>query len=110
MRGHGDELDSNFNQLLKLRSEDDLRVSQWLKRKTDKYTLADIQNEILMTMSQNVLHTVTKLVQSAHFFSIMVDETTDGANEEQVVLCCRWVDSSMNAHEEFIGLHDHFTD
>ena len=89
MRGHGDELDSNFNQLLKLRSEDDLRVSQWLKRKTDKYTLADIQNEILKTMSQNVLCTVTKLVQSACFFSKMVGETTNGANKQQVVLCCR---------------------
>ena len=84
MRGHGDELDSNFNQLLKLRSEDDLRVSQWLKRKTDKYTLADIQNEILKTMSQNVLCTVTKLVQSARFFSKMVGEMTDGANKQQV--------------------------
>ena len=106
VRGHGDELDSNFNQLLKLRSEDDPRVSQWLKRKTDKYTSADIQNEILKTMSLNVLRTVTKLFQSARFFSIMVDETTDGANKEQVVLCCRWVDSSMNAHEEFIGLYE----
>ena len=35
----------------------------------------------------------------------MVDETTDSSNREQVVICLRWVDNSLNAHEELIGLH-----
>ena len=33
IRGHGDETESNFIQLLKLRGEDDLRVEAWLKKK-----------------------------------------------------------------------------
>ena len=33
IRGHGDETESNFIQLLKLRSEDDPRVEAWLKKK-----------------------------------------------------------------------------
>ncbi len=35
----------------------------------------------------------------------MIDETTDCSNSEQVVICCRWVDSSLEAHEEFMGLY-----
>ena len=48
IRGHGDESDSNFHQLLKLR-KDDPRIETWLKKKTDTYTSSDIQNEILFT-------------------------------------------------------------
>ena len=35
----------------------------------------------------------------------MVDETTDISNNEQVVLCLRWVDDAFNVHEEFVGLY-----
>ena len=35
----------------------------------------------------------------------MVDETTDAANKEQVVIVVRWVDDAFNAHEDFIGLY-----
>ena len=30
----------------------------------------------------------------------MIDETTDVSNMEQVVICFRWVDQSLEAHEE----------
>ena len=33
----------------------------------------------------------------------MAYETTDTSNREQVVICFRWVDTSLSAHEEFIG-------
>ena len=36
-RGDGDEVDSNFMQLLKLRGRDDLRIEAWIQQKTDKY-------------------------------------------------------------------------
>ena len=41
---------------------------------------------------------------SIPFYSIVVDDTTDSSNREQIVICFRWVDNSLNAHEEFIGL------
>lgn len=44
-------------------------------------------------------------IHSAPFLSIMIDETTDVSNREQVVVCLRWVDRGLQAHEEFIGLH-----
>ena len=104
-RGHGDESDSNFLQLLKLRGVDDPRIGHWLKKKTDKYTSADVQNEILKTMAFHVLSDVADKIRLAPFFSVMVDETTDVSNKEQVVLCCRWVDESLEAHEDFVGLY-----
>ena len=35
----------------------------------------------------------------------MVDETTDIANKEQVVIVLRWVGSDLSVNEEFIGLY-----
>ena len=55
LQGDGDESDSNYIQLLKLHGEDDPRVFEWLKKKTDKYTSADTQNEMLKVMSLQVL-------------------------------------------------------
>ena len=55
LRGHGDESDSNFNQLLKLQSEDDIQLVNWIEKKTDKYLAPDIQNEVLKVMSLQVL-------------------------------------------------------
>ena len=51
LRGHGDEMNLNFMQLMKLRGEDDTTISTWLQRKSNKYTAPDMQNEILKTMA-----------------------------------------------------------
>ena len=105
LRGcHGDETDSNFIQLLKLRSEDDKQIVDWMKRKTDKYTAPDIQNEILKVMSHSILRQIANILQSAKFLTVLIDETTDISNKEQVVICFRWVDDKLMGHEEFVGL------
>ena len=65
LRGHGSEIDCSFVQLLKLRAEDDPRIDRWLVKRTDKYTSADIQNEILKLMSLNALRTVISALHSA---------------------------------------------
>ena len=35
----------------------------------------------------------------------MCDECTDAANREQMVVCIRWVDSDLEAHEELIEFY-----
>ena len=105
LRGDGNEDDSNFSQLLRLRAVDSESLSTWLTRKTDKYTSPEIQNELLKLMALKVLEKVADKLHSAKFFTIMADETTDSSNREQVVICLRWVDQWFAAHEEFIGLH-----
>lgn len=90
---------------MKLRNEDDKRVAMWLEKKTDKYTAPDIQNEILKVIALQVLRQVAELLHVASFVTIMVDESTDISNKEQVVICFRWVDDNLEAHEEFVGLY-----
>ena len=96
----------NFVQLLKLQAQDDPRIEGWLAKRTDKYTSADIQNEILKLMALQILHVVVSSIRSAPFVTFMMDETTDAFNSEQVVICLRWVDGRLDAHEEFIGLYE----
>ena len=65
------------------------------KPASNNYVLADAKREVIRDLAAS-LHT-------SPFYSIMADETTDSYNREQVVMCFRWVDNSLNAHEEFIG-------
>ena len=104
-RGSGDGSDSNFLQLLKLRGEDDPRILNWIKKKSDKYTSPQIQNEIIKLFAFQVLREIATAMHTAPFFTIMVDETTDVSNREQVVICIRWVSKIFDVHEDFIGLY-----
>ena len=104
-RGHNDE-ESNFIQLLKLRSHDQPDISEWLARKGgDKYTSPEVQNELLTLMCHAILRAITTKVQQADFFSLMTDECVDCANSEQLAIYFRYVDSDLEVHEEFIGLY-----
>ena len=87
LRGLGDESDSNFIQLLKLRSEDDIRFVNWIEKKTDKYLAPDIQNKVLKVMSLQVLRQIVQSLSTVLFLTIMVDETTDISNKDKVVVC-----------------------
>ncbi len=106
LRGDGsEELDSNFYQMLKLKSEEDPRVNDWLKKKTNKYTSHDIQNEILKVVAMRVLRNIGNSLQSPPFITIMMDETTDASNREQVTLVFRSVSDKLDVNEDFLGLY-----
>ena len=98
------EYNSNFMQLLQLRKDDVSDLDAWLCRSQDRFTSPMIQNEILEIMASTIVRKIAHNL-SGHIFSIMVDETTDISNTEQLVFCIRHVDDQLNTHEEFIGLH-----
>ena len=77
LRGHDNESNSNFMQLLQLRGENDATLASWLMKKSDNYTSPLLQNEILKTMALNVLRQVSNSFHLAPFVTLMVDETTD---------------------------------
>ena len=56
-------------------------------------------------MALSVLRDIAGNIHKGVFCNIMADEVTDSSNQEQFVLCLRWVDVDLNPHEEFIGLH-----
>ena len=60
--------------------------------------------EMLKVMTLEVLRYVAASLHRSPFYSIMAHETTDSSTLEQVVICLRWVDNSLNAHNEFIGV------
>lgn len=103
-RGDKDDSDSNFVQLLKLRSSDDPRIQTWMKRTKD-FTSPELQNEFLKVMSNDILRKQIKQIQQAQFFTIMADETVDSSNKEQLVICLRWVDVDFEPHENFVGMY-----
>lgn len=104
LRGDGDDSESNYIQLLKLRGEDDSKILDWIKRKNDKYTCAESQNEMLKIMALSILRDVAQNIKNSVFYSIMADETTDKSNREQIVLVIRHVNENLEPQEEFIGL------
>ena len=104
MRGHKDENGSNFIQLCRLRGEDDPRLMAWLKKKTDKYTSGEMQNNMLQIMGLTILRKIATCLQNSDFISIMADKTSELSNHEQLVICIRWIDDKLEALEDFIGL------
>ena len=105
LRGDGDEQYSNFYQLLKLKGMDNPLLSDWLQRKSSKYTSHDIQNEIVKVMSMQVLRRIVLNLQLSPFLALMMDESADNSNVEQVVYVMRWIDERLEVHEEFLGLY-----
>ena len=48
---------------------------------------------------------IAGFIQNGVWYSIMADELTDSSNREQLIICLRWVDNHLTAHEDFIGLY-----
>ena len=104
LRGHGDDIDSNFIQLLRLRASDCVGILQWLDKKTNNYVSPVIQNECLKIMCLQLLRQVSSCIRNNSFYSIMADECIDALNQEQFTLCIR-VDESLTDHEDLFGLY-----
>jgi len=105
LRGHTDD-NSNFYQLLKLRSNDSKELEGWLMRTKFKWISHEVQNEILSLLSQYVQTYLINQIKSAKYFSIIIDETTDNTCTEQVSICFRIVDDNFNISELFLGFFD----
>ncbi|MGH0130261.1 UNVERIFIED_CONTAM: hypothetical protein FKN15_015603, partial [Acipenser sinensis] len=103
--GHSD-LNSNLIQLLNLRSQDKITLKQWLQiEKKFKWLAHDVQNEILRIMAHNVLRAIVADVTEVTFFSIVVDETVDILQNEQLSLCLRYVNNALESCEDFAGFY-----
>ena len=75
----------------------------WLKRKANKYTSHQNQNDILKIMAAHVLREVGICLQQSPFTTLMMDETTDVSNKEQLTIVLRWVSEDFEVNEEFLG-------
>ena len=55
-------------------------------------------------MALDVLRKVVSSLRSTPFITLMMDETTDASNSEQVVICLRWVDGNMKSSLDSLKL------
>ena len=67
LRGDGDELQSNFYQLMLLLGQQCPEILSFSEKKQLKYTSHEIQNEILSIMAQAILRRLVWRIQSSVF-------------------------------------------
>ena len=63
-----------------------------------------VVNEIITLMGNTVLHKLLSNIREACWFTIIADETHDISNHDQLAIAIRWVGSTYDIHEYFIGL------
>ena len=65
---------------------------------------ADIQNQLIQAMGDEVLSKIIEQARDAKFFSLLVDETSDISRQEQVSFVLRYVNKECDIQERFIGM------
>ena len=68
------------------------------------YTSKEVQNEMIIISGDIIRNKILK-IQDARLFSVIADEATDSANEEQLSISIRFVEDGIPC-EKFLGLHE----
>ena len=63
-----DDDEPNFNQLMRMQSKKSPELTDWLSKKTERYTSHDVQNEIINLMSNQIMRNLLEPVCSYTFF------------------------------------------
>ena len=56
-------------------------------------------------MAFKVLRELASFLHATPFYMVMMDETTDVSNCEQVMVCLQWISEDFEENEEFMGLY-----
>jgi len=107
LRGHESD-QGNLSQLLRLRSDDDSKLFEWLNSRDQDYTSPKIQNEMLNIIAKSIIRDIATEIRSQPQlqYSIIIDGTQDITGTEQESICLRYVDHNLIPHEEFVGLYE----
>jgi len=111
-RAHVDKISDtncgNFLELLHLRCRDIPWLSFKLEQSLKKHTLwlsSYILNEIIDIAAGLVRQTLCENITNAEISSLIVDETTDVSNDEQLSICF-WYVMQGEVQESFIGFYN----
>ena len=99
-------LQGNFQALLEFRIDSgDVKLKEHLENapRNATYRSKTIQNEIIETVGNYISSKIIAEVKQTRMFSVMADEAADVSNKENLSLVLRYVDSSKNIREEFVG-------
>ena len=63
-----------------------------------------MQNEMFQVLALGIFKEISSSILEAEFYTVMTDKSADLSTEEQVVICIRWIDDNLIAHEDFVSL------
>ena len=84
---------------------DDVKLKEHLENapRNATYRTKTIQNEIIENVGNYISSKIIAEVKQTRKFSVMADGAADISNKENLSLFLRYVDSSKNIREEFVG-------
>ena len=75
-------------------------------KKNSLYTTPQIQNEVLLLLSQEVQKNILADIKRANFFTLIVDSTIDISRRDQMSLSVRFVSDHGFVEERFLKFVD----
>lgn len=107
LRGNQSD-EGNLSQLLKLRSDDDSMLFEWLNSRAHDYTSPKIQNDMLSIMANSIIRDIATEIRSQPQlqYSIIIDGTQDITGTKQESICLCYIDHNLIPREEFVGLYE----
>ena len=118
LRGHRDDgpvaptettvIHGNFQALLQFRIDSgDAVLKEHLQTasRNAMYTSKEIQNEMIGVCGDIIRNKILQRIRKAQFFSVIADEATDTANDEQLSISIRFVENGQPL-EKFLGFHE----
>ena len=96
--------EGNFLELMKLVAKYDSLLEQHLltSDRNATYLSPDIQNELIQSLSAQVLSNIVSEINEARYFAVIVDSTIDISRIDQFSLSLRYVTANGDAVERFI--------
>ena len=96
--------EGNFLELMKLLAKYDSLLEQHLltSDRNATYLSPDIQNELIQSLSAQVLSNIVSEINEARYFAVIVDSTIDISRIDQFSLSLRYVTANGDAVERFI--------
>ena len=64
------------------------------------------RNDLINIMSNQLLRKKLYDINRSRLFSLMCNEYTDVSNKQQVSMCVRWIDDSLNPHEDLLSFYE----
>ena len=108
LRGHREGEDyqnpGNFLKILELIGNHDSVVGEklWNGPQNATYTSPEVQNSVLQIMGEMLRSQICVEIKKASVFSLLVDETKDASESEQLAIVFRYVDESASIHKRFL--------
>ena len=103
---HPDQNHGNFIELLNFRVRaGDHALKQHLSTaaRNATYTSKTIQNEIINLCGRMIQKSILSAVQSSPFYSVIADEASDAANDEQLAISLRFFTENGEPQEKFLS-------